>query len=332
MPHRDLSAALETRAPRLRPARGRRAVRRGATGGARTSTRSARGRARARRAGRRRRPRSRRFPTRRATRRRARRFPRSISPSGSGSLERSRASTTRWHCCAAPSPAGTIARRSRRRRMPAPSCSGCGHRRGCGGRGIRVAGAASAADDSRRIDPRALAAVCVLDDLPTLFEAALAWDADSARALRRRGDRVVPRRGPRCATSRSCSGAAASPPATRRSTRSCGGRRARSIRRTSRCTCGARGRSPILIGCPPRSSSRAGSRRVHRAASGPGALATCAWLAWALGRSTHAELYALEACAIEPEHGLAEIVRSFVHAGHLPDWAFQRPPRSKRAS
>ena len=38
------------------------------------------------------------------------------------------------------------------------------------------------------------------------------------------------------------------------------------------------------------------------------------------------------ACEIEPEHGLAEIVRSFVLAGHLPDWAFQRPPRAKRAS
>ena len=56
----------------------------------------------------------------------------------------------------------------------------------------------------------------------------------------------------------------------------------------------------------------------------PGPLATCAWLAWALGRSTHAELYARRACDIEPEHGLAEIVQSFVHAGHLPDWAFRR--------
>ena len=31
----------------------------------------------------------------------------------------------------------------------------------------------------------------------------------------------------------------------------------------------------------------------------------------------------MQACDLEPEHGLAEIVRSFVHAGHLPDWAFR---------
>ena len=67
-------------------------------------------------------------------------------------------------------------------------------------------------------------------------------------------------------------------------------------------------------------------RRVAAAAprrlrAGP--LAMCAWLAWALGRSTHADAHALQACEIEPEHGLAEIVRSFVAAGHLPDWAFR---------
>lgn len=61
-----------------------------------------------------------------------------------------------------------------------------------------------------------------------------------------------------------------------------------------------------------------------------GALSMCAWLSWALGRSTHADRYAAEACAIEPEHGLSEIVRSFVAAGHLPDWAFR--PSSKPQS
>ena len=68
------------------------------------------------------------------------------------------------------------------------------------------------------------------------------------------------------------------------------------------------------------------SRRIAAAAPercAPAPLATCGWLAWALGRSTHAERYALLACEIEPEHGLAEIVRSFVLAGHLPDWAFR---------
>lgn len=55
----------------------------------------------------------------------------------------------------------------------------------------------------------------------------------------------------------------------------------------------------------------------------PGPLALCAWLSWALGRSTHAERYAAMALSIEHRHGLAEIVRTFVRAGHLPDWAFR---------
>lgn len=56
-----------------------------------------------------------------------------------------------------------------------------------------------------------------------------------------------------------------------------------------------------------------------------GPLATAAWLSWALGRSTHAEHYAKLAITSDPEHGLAEIVLSFVSAGHLPDWAFNKP-------
>lgn len=56
-----------------------------------------------------------------------------------------------------------------------------------------------------------------------------------------------------------------------------------------------------------------------------GALAVAAWLSWALGRSTHAEIFANQARECDPEHGLAEIVLSFVRAGHLPDWAFRRP-------
>ncbi|MBZ4487435.1 DUF4192 domain-containing protein [Microbacterium sp. cx-55] len=58
----------------------------------------------------------------------------------------------------------------------------------------------------------------------------------------------------------------------------------------------------------------------------PGALSVCGWLSWALGRSSHAEHYALAACEIDPEHGLSRIVLSMVQAGHLPDWAF-RPAR-----
>jgi hypothetical protein len=56
----------------------------------------------------------------------------------------------------------------------------------------------------------------------------------------------------------------------------------------------------------------------------PGPLSMCAWLAWALGRSTHAAAYAGRAREIEPDHGLSQIVLSFVDAAHLPDWAFRR--------
>lgn len=67
----------------------------------------------------------------------------------------------------------------------------------------------------------------------------------------------------------------------------------------------------------------------HLAALAPanaqvGPLAAAAWLSWALGRSTHADQYSRRALAIDPEHGLSQIVGSFVAAGHLPDFAFTR--------
>lgn len=55
----------------------------------------------------------------------------------------------------------------------------------------------------------------------------------------------------------------------------------------------------------------------------PGPLATCAWLSWALGRSTHAGIYVDQARELEPGHRLSGIVGAFLQAGHLPDWAFQ---------
>lgn len=42
--------------------------------------------------------------------------------------------------------------------------------------------------------------------------------------------------------------------------------------------------------------------------------------AWA---PTHADAYVRQALHADPRHGLAEIVGSFVAAGHLPDWAFR---------
>lgn len=72
------------------------------------------------------------------------------------------------------------------------------------------------------------------------------------------------------------------------------------------------------LGCCRRAASLAPP--AHRA----GPLAACAWLSWALGRLTHAESYARRACEDEARHGLATIVLTFVAAGHLPDWAFRR--------
>lgn len=57
----------------------------------------------------------------------------------------------------------------------------------------------------------------------------------------------------------------------------------------------------------------------------PGPLSACAWLAWALGRSTHAARYATTACEIEPDHGMAGIMLAFVNSAHLPEWAYERP-------
>lgn len=56
-----------------------------------------------------------------------------------------------------------------------------------------------------------------------------------------------------------------------------------------------------------------------------GALATCGWLAWALGNGTHAGAYADRARALEPRHGLAGIVASLADGGRLPAWAFALP-------
>lgn len=58
------------------------------------------------------------------------------------------------------------------------------------------------------------------------------------------------------------------------------------------------------------------------AATGP--LAAAAWLSWALGRSTHADAYVRRALAVDPEHGLSQIIAAMIAAGHLPEWAFTR--------
>ncbi|SFR90785.1 protein of unknown function [Microbacterium sp. cf046] len=192
----------------------------------------------------------------------------------------------------------------------------------------RTTGPADAApassQDGRRVDPQALSAVCGLDDLPTLFEEAMHWDASSlapfdaaalAWCLARPALRDI-------ALVQWCGGMAAGDEALDAQLRWESGEEYPAHLAMQMWGEGERPDPDRL------EAALALSRRIAAAApravrAGP--LATCAWLAWALGRSTHAERYASLACEIEPEHGLAEIVRSFVLAGHLPDWAFRRP-------
>lgn len=193
--------------------------------------------------------------------------------------------------------------------------------------GAEAAACDPARAGGKRVDPRALATVCTLDDLPTLFEQALAWRPDDLDpfdaaalvwCLARPALRDI-------ALVQWCGGFAAGDEALDAQLRWESGEEYPAHLAMQMWGEGERPDPDRL------EAALALSRRIAAAAprevrAGP--LATCAWLAWALGRSTHAERYALLACEIEPEHGLAEIVRSFVMAGHLPDWAFRRSDRA----
>jgi hypothetical protein len=182
--------------------------------------------------------------------------------------------------------------------------------------------AGPAVDDDRRVDPLALSAVCSLDDLPALFEDALRWNPDElppydAAALVWCLSRPALRD---IALVEWCGGLAAGDEAFDAQLRWEAGEEYPAHLAMHMWGEGARP-DPERLETALGLARRAAAVAPREKRSGP--LATCAWLAWALGRSTHAELYASQACEIEPEHGLAEIVRSFVHAGHLPDWAFR---------
>jgi hypothetical protein len=184
--------------------------------------------------------------------------------------------------------------------------------------------AAKAGRDAARMDPPALDAARRLDDLPAFYEDALGWDpaalapfsaAALALCLSRPGMRDV-------ALVQWC------------------GERAdgdRALDAQLRWEEGAD--YPAELGMrmwgegvrpdPHRlEAALALTRNVAALAprrQRPGPLALCGWLSWALGRSTHAELYARLATELDPEHGLAEIVLSFAATAHLPDWVFHRP-------
>lgn len=182
--------------------------------------------------------------------------------------------------------------------------------------------AGAAADAGTRVDPLALSAVCSLDDLPALFEDALRWDAAALPpydlavliwCLSRPALRDV-------ALVEWCGGLAAGDEAFDAQLRWEAGEEYPAHLAMHMWGEGPRP-DPVRLEKALELARRAAAAAPEPAAPGP--LAVCGWLSWALGRSTHAERYAVQACEIEPEHGLAEIVRSFVYAGHLPDWAFR---------
>jgi hypothetical protein len=173
-----------------------------------------------------------------------------------------------------------------------------------------------------RIDPAALQAACALDDLPALFERALSWNPDDLApmdaasigwCLARAGLRDVA--------------------LVQWATDVDGGDAAMEAqRRWEDGELYPSDLAEVMWGDGPRPDATrldAALRLARNVAAlmpkkrRAGALAVCGWIAWARGRSTHAEAYVRQALHADPRHGLAEIVGSFVAAGHLPDWAFR---------
>lgn len=174
-----------------------------------------------------------------------------------------------------------------------------------------------------RLDPRALAAVGALDDLPELLEDALLWDTQSLDAF---------------------SGAALLWCLRRPALRDvalqqwAGDIHSGEVALDAQLRWEGGEEYPIELGarfCGEGPQPDPG--RLHRARNlvrriaasaprdaRPGPLAAAAWLSWALGGSTHAGWYAEQALEIDPGHGLSQIVMSMCAASHLPEWAFAR--------
>lgn len=191
-----------------------------------------------------------------------------------------------------------------------------------------VCGATGTEDAARvdlsALDPQALAAACALEDVPALFEDALDWNAAELRpfdaaTLTWCFDRPALRD---IALVQWCSSIAVGDAALAAQLRWEGGADYPEHLASRLWGDGTRpdaGRLAHALDLARHVSAVA--PRLRR----PGALAAAAWLAWALGRSTHASHYADLALEIDAEHGLAGIVRTMVTAGHLPEWAFDRP-------
>lgn len=68
---------------------------------------------------------------------------------------------------------------------------------------------------------------------------------------------------------------------------------------------------------------RSAAAKAPRAAR-PAPLTAAAWLSWALGRSSHAGHYLDTVSEIDPEYGLAALLGSMIDAAVLPEWTFRR--------
>ncbi|MET0296519.1 MAG: DUF4192 family protein, partial [Microbacterium sp.] len=144
--------------------------------------------------------------------------------------------------------------------------------------------------DDGRVDPQALAAVCALDDLPALFEGMLAWDATSlapfdaatiAWCLARPALRDI-------ALVQWCRGQSGGDEALDAQLRWEDGEEYPAHLAMQMWGEGERPdpeRLAAALGLARRVAALAPPS--HRA----GSLATAAWISWALGRSTHADLY-----------------------------------------
>lgn len=71
---------------------------------------------------------------------------------------------------------------------------------------------------------------------------------------------------------------------------------------------------------------RGAAARAPRS-SRPAPLTVAAWLAWALGRATHAGRYLEMAREIDPDYSLAVLLEALIGNAVLPEWVFRRGPR-----
>jgi hypothetical protein len=79
---------------------------------------------------------------------------------------------------------------------------------------------------------------------------------------------------------------------------------------------------PDRLGCALQLVRSAAARAPREAQVG--ALTAAAWLAWALGHSSHAGTYIDRALEIEPGHSMASLISTMLSAALLPEWALQR--------